>query len=62
MKINSKHYDYIDIMFCVKCNKNTKHGFIDSTHERDSSQDICRCLICGNFQDPFEKEYERENI
>ena len=38
---------YKDERFCEHCNKDTMHECLDSTHERDSSQDYQECLDCN---------------
>jgi transcriptional regulator NrdR family protein len=37
---------YIDEGYCPNCDKDTQQRYVDSEHERDSSQDRRECLVC----------------
>ncbi len=38
---------YRDDRYCDRCDRETLHDCKDSGHERDSSQDYRKCLVCG---------------
>ncbi len=38
---------YLASRYCDNCDRDTTHDSHDSGHERDSSQDYRKCLVCG---------------
>ena len=45
--IDELDFEYVDERWCPACKKDTRQGFTNGGHERDSSQDRFTCFECG---------------
>lgn len=45
---------YQDERWCSNCKDYTEHYCIDSDHERDSSGDYEKCLVCNWYKTGFD--------
>jgi RNase P subunit RPR2 len=52
----------IDEAFCDRCDRDTRHRFRWSEHERDSSNDMRTCLVCGWYRFGFDGVYRAPEL